>query len=349
MIGVELFAGAGGMSIGAKLAGIDIKLAVEFDSHAAETFRRNNPEIELYDKDIRTLKAIDVDNSKGESVLFGGPPCQGFSTSNQRNRTKKNEKNWLYLEFVRLLEQWKPTWVVLENVQGLMETENGLFLNEIITDFSNLGYKVRHKVLNASNFGVPQKRNRIFIIGSISGVDFEFPEGCLSTPISVQDAISDLPLLKNGSKNCILPYRCPATSNYAKSLRNGAKTVKNNLVTKNSQLVVERYKHIPQGGNWQNIPDDLMKNYADTSRCHTGIYKRLKIEEPSVVIGNYRKNMLIHPIQNRGLSVREAARLQSFPDNYEFHGGIGFQQQQVGNAVPPLLAKAIFNEIIENN
>lgn len=349
MIGVELFAGAGGMSIGAKLAGINTKLAVELDLYAARTFKANNPEVELYDKDIRTLKSIDVDNTVGESVLFGGPPCQGFSTSNQRNRTKKNENNWLYLEFVRLLKQWKPSWVVLENVKGLEETENGLFLKGIIGDFSDLGYKVNYKVLNASNFGVPQNRNRIFIVGSLRGLDFKFPEGCTSTRISVKDAISDLPLLENGNKNCVLPYRYPAISEYAKSLRNGAKTVKNNLVTKNSDLVVERYKHIPQGGNWQNIPDELMKNYSDTSRCHTGVYKRLKIEEPSVVIGNFRKNMLIHPILNRGLSVREAARLQSFPDDYEFHGGIGFQQQQVGNAVPPLLAKAIFKKIIETN
>lgn len=121
----------------------------------------------------------------------------------------------------------------------------------------------------------------------------------------------------------------------------------NNLVTKSSPEIIKRYRYVPQGGNWQNIPENLMNNYKDTTRCHTGIYHRLKEDEPSVVLGNFRKNMLIHPQQDRGLSVREAARLQSFPDWYEFVGSIGFQQQQVGNAVPPLLAKAVFTAIKE--
>jgi DNA (cytosine-5)-methyltransferase 1 len=119
------------------------------------------------------------------------------------------------------------------------------------------------------------------------------------------------------------------------------------LVSKNSKSVIERYAYIPQGGNWEDIPETLMKNYADRSRCHTGIYHRLKEDAPSVTIGNYRKAMLIHPWEDRGLSVREAARLQSFPDNYQFMGSIGFQQQQVSNAVPPLLAKAVFEMIVD--
>ena len=120
----------------------------------------------------------------------------------------------------------------------------------------------------------------------------------------------------------------------------------NNLVTKNADFVLERYRYVPEGGNWQNIPENRMDNYADRSRCHTGIYHRLTSKKPSIVIGNFRKNMLIHPDQDRGLSVREAARLQSFPDHYEFAGSIGFQQQQVGNAVPPILAREVFKAII---
>jgi DNA (cytosine-5)-methyltransferase 1 len=118
-------------------------------------------------------------------------------------------------------------------------------------------------------------------------------------------------------------------------------------VSKNNDYVIERYKHIKQGQNWQAIPESLMENYADKKKCHSGIYRRLSNSQPSVVISNYRKNMLIHPTQDRGLSVREAARLQSFPDTFTFHGLISEMQQQIGNAVPPLLAKAVFDRIIE--
>jgi len=136
-------------------------------------------------------------------------------------------------------------------------------------------------------------------------------------------------------------------SDYMKFMRKNSKFARQNFVSKNSDLVIERYKHIGQGENWKSIPKELMTNYKDTSRCHSGIYKRLNSEEPSVVISNYRKNMLIHPTQDRGLSVREAARLQSFPVDYILEGSISEIQQQIGNAVPPLLSKAIFSRILE--
>ena len=120
-----------------------------------------------------------------------------------------------------------------------------------------------------------------------------------------------------------------------------------NFVSRNNDLVIARYQHIPQGGNWKDIPDNLMTNYANKERCHSGIYRRLRADKPSVVISNYRKSMLIHPYQHRGLSVREAARIQSFPDDFKFFGPISHIQQQIGNAVPPLLAKAVFLKIIE--
>ena len=129
-------------------------------------------------------------------------------------------------------------------------------------------------------------------------------------------------------------------------LRGNRKKVKQNYVSKNSDVVVERYKYIKQGNNWQDIPVELMANYKDYSRCHSSIYRRLDENEPAVIISNYRKSMIIHPIENRGLSVREAARLQSFPDNYEFVGSLDQKQQQVGNAVPPILAKAIFTQLM---
>ena len=172
-------------------------------------------------------------------------------------------------------------------------------------------------------------------------------EPTIEKPVTVREAISDLPQLENGAIYETLPYRNGCPSNYARKMRGDLKESSNHCVTKNSSIVIERYKHIPQGGNWENIPQKLMKNYTDKTRCHTGIYHRLRENEPSIVIGNYRKNMLIHPTQNRGLSVREAARLQSFPDWYEFKGHLGFQQQQVGNAVPPYMSQRVFEEIVK--
>jgi DNA (cytosine-5)-methyltransferase 1 len=347
MVGVDLFAGAGGLSLGATQAGIDVVLAVENDLYAAQTYLHNHPSTELIVDDIRNIENISISANGESTVLFGGLPCQGFSTSNQKTRNAANPTNWLFLEFVRIADAWRPDWVVFENVTGITETEGGAFLDQLIDKLSSLGYTISPwRPLNAVNYGVPQKRSRLFVLGSLHGVKVDEPEPLSSGDITVRDAISDLPDLSNGASVNRMPYKCPAQSDYSCRMRGNLDVSSNHLVTRNAPHIVDRYKHIPQGGNWEDIPSRLMSNYSDSSRCHTGIYRRLCEDKPSVVIGNYRKNMLIHPRQNRGLSVREAARLQSFPDTYEFRGSIGFQQQQVGNAVPPLLAEAVFRTVI---
>jgi DNA (cytosine-5)-methyltransferase 1 len=163
---------------------------------------------------------------------------------------------------------------------------------------------------------------------------------------TVRDAIADLPILRNGAQENERSYRCVPKSTLARLLRGRNGRVANNLVTNNARLVRERYSHIRQGSNWRSIPGHLMHNYRDRERCHEGLYRRLEWDSPARVIGNFRKNMLIHPTQDRGLSVREAARLQSFPDTFTFHGSIGFQQQQVGDAVPPLLAASVLTALL---
>jgi len=348
MIGIDLFSGAGGMSLGALHAGIDVQQVVESDKHAAATYLANHqPKYGMFNNDIRLFRASNIKHRDNEGlVVFGGPPCQGFSTSNQRTRSLDNENNWLFEEFIRVVDEYQPDWFVFENVRGILETEGGHFVDQIIERFEKLKFTVSSQLLHATDFGIPQKRTRFFIVGSRHGETFEFPKPTHSKPILVSQAIGDLPILSNGASECFLKHSKPARSCYAKSLRNGLKGCHNHLITRNSSLIIKRYKHIPPGGNWESIPDKLMDNYADKSRCHTGIYRRLKLNEPSVVIGNYRKNMLIHPTQDRGLSVREAARLQSFPDHFIFKGSIGFQQQQVGNAVPPKLAQVIFDKLL---
>ncbi|MEW6747479.1 MAG: DNA cytosine methyltransferase [Planctomycetota bacterium] len=345
MIGIDLFAGAGGMSLGATMAGVQVLEAVEVDSNAATTYAANHGGVVLHVDDIRVYSPRREALPDDEVIVFGGPPCQGFSTSNQRNRTALNPRNWLFREFLRVVHELEPEWVVIENVSGMLQTEGGIFVTAIEDDLSDLGYTVTRVLLNAAEFGIPQRRSRLFFIGSRAGQTVTLANAT-EEEVTVWEAICDLPSLDNGAAIDRLPYRTAECSAYASRLRQERGECGNHLVTRNAPHILERYEHVPQGGNWEHIPSSLMQNYKDRSGCHTGIYHRLRPDAPAKVIGNFRKNMLIHPHENRGLSVREAARLQSFPDWFEFKGSIGFQQQQVGNAVPPLLAHAVFQAVV---
>lgn len=350
MIGVEIFSGPGGMGLGAKYAGIEVALAVEKNMYAAQTYLKNHKETTVVTDDIKNIQEFSFDKKNQGVVLFGGPPCQGYSYANRKTRSTENPKNWLFMEFMRSIDIVGPDWVVIENVPGLKNLDRGFFLEEICNNLHSRGYTPNFKILNAVDFGVPQKRERIFIVASRHGIAFEFPKGdFVDSPVTVEDALKDLPILNNGSKENILNYKCSAQSDYAKLMRGKKRKVSQNYVSKNSDLVIERYKYIRQGNNWSDIPLNLMSNYADPTRCHHGIYRRLKSDEPAYVIANYRKSMLIHPTEDRGLSIREAARLQSFPDNFIFKGPLVHIQQQVGDAVPPLLAQAVFKKIKEHN
>jgi len=342
-LGIDIFSGAGGLSLGAISAGIKIPIAIEKDNSSARTFKRNHPETEVIEKDIREIDTKDL-NIKNPFIIFGGPPCQGFSTSNRQTRSLDNKNNTLFEEFVRFVRELTPEWFLFENVEGIVSFNDGKTVIEIKELFEELGYKVVSRVLTASDYGVPQNRNRFIMVGNRSGIEFEFPEKT-NQCIRVIDAICDLPVLENGQMADALPYNGEA-SPYGKKLRNGSKLALQNFVSRNQDYVIERYKYIKPGENWRAIPEHLMQNYKVRDNCHSGIYKRLDPDKPSVVISNYRKNMLIHPFQDRGLSVREAARIQSFPDNFVFEGTLMHIQQQIGNAVPPLLAEAIFKQII---
>lgn len=330
------------MSLGARQAGVEVVYAVEKCSHAAATYKLNFPDVPMHVGDIRALRELPKKPTHATTVVFGGPPCQGFSTSNQRTRNAANPNNWMFEELVRIVGLWEPDWVVMENVKGIVETEGGRFLYATLDRLAKLGYDVDYRVLNAVDFGVPQRRSRVFIVGSRHGFHYRFPEPTRKKPVIVGSVLDDLPLLENGACMEVLPYRCRSSSPYVRTLRNGSNTVSGNFVTRNAQHIIKRYQHVPPGGNWEDIPASLMKTYTDCSRCHTGIYRRLDPDQPADVIGNFRKNMLIHPTSDRGLSIREAARIQSVPDTFRFAGSIGFQQQQVGNMVPPPLASNVF-------
>ena len=348
-IGFDLFSGAGGFSLGAQWAGIDVRTAIEINPSAAKTYKRNHPKANVIQGDIQKIDAKEfVSEDKLVFIIMGGPPCQGFSMSNTISRNMDNPKNYLFREFVRFVREIKPEWFLFENVWGFTKMEQGHIEEMIQGLFESLGYKVKHTVLWAHEYGVPQKRNRFFMVGNRRGIDFEFPKPNTEPVVTVKEAIDDLPPLKNGDMIDVAPYTKTyhEASKYEKLMRKGSKEARQNFVSKNNDLVIQRYHYIGQGQNWRAIPDFLMQNYADKKRCHSGIYKRLREDAPSVVISNYRKSMLIHPTVDRGISVREAARLQSFPDSFIFDGPISHIQQQIGNAVPPLLAKAVFEKIL---
>ena len=347
-LAVDIFCGAGGLSIGAEMAGIKTTLAVEFDKHAADSFKRNHKKATVLNQDIRTVNPLEH-TSKNPFILIGGPPCLGFSISNTKTRNLENPNNWMFKEYHRFLEDLKPEWFLFENVEGFKSFDNGNFVKSIEEEFNKLGYTTNSAILTASDYGVPQKRKRFFIVGNKNGIKFNFDAIQKKSSVTVQEAISDLPSLSNGEKRDICTYLKDADTAYLRTMRKKSKSPIQNIVTRNRDYVIARYKHIRQGNNWQDIPVELMQNYSNTKNMHSGIYRRLDPNKPSVVIANYRKSMLIHPHEDRGLSLREAARLQSFPDHIIFEGPLSYKQQQIGNAVPPLLAKAIFEEIIKIN
>jgi len=342
---VDIFSGAGGLSIGAEMAGIKTVLAVEYDEHAAKSFERNHKKAQVLNKDIRDVNPLEH-TEQHPFILMGGPPCQGFSIANTKTRNLDNPNNWMFKEYHRFLVDLEPEWFLFENVEGFKSFDKGSFAINIEEEFKKLGYTTNSAVLTASDFGVPQKRNRFFIVGNKNGIKFDFNSLQKKSSVTVGEALSDLPSLLNGEHREECSYTREPCTTYLKTMRKKAKVPMQNIVSKNKDYVIERYKHIKPGQNWQAIPEKLMSNYSNTKNMHSGIYRRLDPNKPSVVIANYRKSMLIHPHEHRGLSLREAARLQSFPDHFIFEGPLSYKQQQIGNAVPPLLAKAIFGKIL---
>jgi len=372
---LDIFCGPGGLSLGFALAGFDIVHSIDVDTDALSTIKLNHAKIHgakgednyhcAEKKDIRTVEAEKIlQTFEGKNFrvqgIIGGPPCRGFSSANTRTRNPENPYNSLYKDYIRLVEDLRPDFFMFENVVGLLSMGKGEIIEDIKKKLDEeLGYVTDVAVLDASDYGVPQTRKRVIIIGikpdklrSEYDGKIRFPERTIDKAVTVQEALLDLPAAESGCLQDVYEYpKTEYLSDYARQMREtpllsiASSRVLNHNTTKNTDIVLERYKHIKQGENWESIPDYLLKGYKDKNRCHSGIYRRLKEDEPSPTISNVRKSMFIHPRQNRGLSVREAARLQSFPDWYEFNGIRDSQYQQVADAVPPLMAKAIAEQI----
>lgn len=339
---IDVFSGAGGLSCGMELAGLNCVLGIEIDKYAAETFKFNHKNAEVYCGDIRKLdqKSLSVltKNQKIDAVV-GGPPCQGFSTVGIGD--PKDIRNQLFREFLRIVKMTSPNFIVIENVTGLLAQKNEKTLNAIFKLFSNMGYVLDVQVMSAENFGVPERRRRTIIIGSKINKKIDFPK-----PTSnLQIGNSFIPAKTVGE--AISKLKAEDGKIYNHDLESAK--IKSNLDFKRIQKIPEgkgiRYeadekayfsKSLKLNVDWKTIPEGRFRQTK---------YQRLNRKLPSPTIMTHRHNYY-HPIENRFLTAREAAAIQSFPNDFIFMGPISAQWRQIGNAVPPFLGKAIGKSIL---
>lgn len=335
---IDICCGAGGFSLGFENAGFTTILALDKWKDAIDTFNVNRKKkvgqsIDINDYDNEKLRMLIKDNEV--DGIVGGVPCQGFSTLGLRQ--VDDERNSLYLEYVRFVEVVKPKFFVLENVKGLLTLNGGFFKEDILERFSNLGYNVTFKVLKASNYGVPQKRERVFFVGLrkdyFGDFVFEFPEGAEKNIIGCEHALSDLPSLDNGED--YTKYRTLPLNEYQVKMRKNSEEILNNEPTKHTDKTKMIISMVPNGGSIRDLPEEYysVRNYSSA-------FKRMHSELPSRTIDCGHRNYF-HYKENRVPTVREAARIQSFTDDYKFMGNKTSQYTQVGNAVPPILAEKI--------
>lgn len=348
----DLFCGAGGLSLGFKMSGYKILFGLDVDTEAITTYRSNNPGVAFINKDIRKVSALEVLDlagiKKGDlDVLVGGVPCEGYSLLNRRY-DYADPRNFLFLEFMRMAESLKPKTILIENVPGLSKRANGGFKKEIEKRLKKLGYVVSSFETNALLYGVPQQRIRLFFVGT-SGKKFVPPppthflyfngknrlflldNNALKPPLTVRDAISDLPPLMPGEQKEL--YESEPKNYYQKMMRLGCDRIFNHLAPNHPKWTVK-----------------LIENTLPGEPLYSSFKQRIRLKwespAPTIPAGGVRPQWFFaHPEQPRGLTVREMARLQSYPDCYVFMGSIIKQRILVGDSVPPLLAKALAWEL----
>lgn len=349
---VDLFSGAGGLSRGFMDASFNVVLGVEHDDSALKTFKANHGNAEALKLDLfnhdNIIKIGEFLQEKeiNLDVLVGGPPCQGFSLAGKREEF--DERNILYSSMVKTAEMLRPKVVVLENVPGLLTLYKGKAKEQIIEDFSKIGYKMDVKVLYAPEYGVPQIRKRAFFVGILTEGEykFKFPDPYLSEVhfVNCEDAISDLPPLvgcKDYSLSTIRDYETSPKSEYQKMMRINSEKVFNHIATNHAEKTIELISLVPEGKNYKALPEHLrqgIKYNESLTRYHS--------KKPSRTIDTGHRTHF-HYKWDRIPTVRENARLQSFPDDFVFFGNKQEQYKQVGNAVPPLLGKAIAKQVKE--
>lgn len=354
---IDLFAGAGGFAEGFSKEGYEILVANDVWKPAQETYKANHSETKFILEDIlhlsgeQLLKTIDLIPGQVD-VITGGPPCQGFSTVGKR--FIDDPRNKLFKEYVKIVQAVMPKIFVLENVAGLLSMQKGQVIKEIVQSFSEIGYKVEYRLLNAAEYGVPQIRERVIMIGSRLSTNIIFPEPTHSLEknlffepvLSLWDAIGDLPQIT--ANETAVGYDRDPQNKYQLDRRNNSTTLSHHYFGKHSEKLLKMMEYIPEGKSVWDVIDLIPEELIPTSG-YGNTYARLDSKFPGMTItrnfGCISSSRCIHPFKNRGLTPREAARIQSFDDTYNFVGSKSDISLLIGNAVPPLLARQIAKTI----
>lgn len=347
---LDLFCGAGGLSWGLdKNPYFKTTVALDFDEQAANTFKRNMPYAEVVVGDITSSeiksRIVSLAQKTGVNMIVGGPPCQGYSMKGKKLGLK-DPRNFLFREYLDLVNTIQPDVFVIENVKGLLLSANGWFKDEIVQTIESLGYSVQFGILNAADFGVPQARERAIFICSKYG-SISLPSPTVIKRTTVRDAISDLAYLESNEGSFEQEYSTVASSEYQKLMRKDSQKLYNHKASNHKQIAIDKLKLIPPEQGKEYLPEELHGNQKFKTT-----WGRLKWDTVSPTIdtrfdasSNGTNN---HPYLNRAITPREAARIQSFDDRFIFYGSKVYVRKQVGNAVPPLLAKAIADRIAEH-
>lgn len=360
---IDLFSGCGGMTLGFAWAGFDSVLASDIDENCKLTFTANFPETPFLCGDLSGFKKEDFDSclhGQQIDVIIGGPPCQGFSLANKRrNKISDDPRNKLFYEFVKTITWYNPKAFVMENVKGLLSMQSGNVIKEILKEFEQAGrygYDVAYQVLKASDYGVPQSRERVIIIGmrkDLKGAPV-FPDKSPKDDITVDQAISDLPKIEAGEGAEMMPYILEPQNDYQAFMRKNSKVVLNHVAMKHTKRLIERFKAIAPGKNLLDVWETHGAVQRGNPQKKSNIKfsqnnQRLFADRPAPTIAASFQSNFVHPFLHRNFTAREGARLQSFPDDFVFKGmrtkmswekGLS-QYQQIGNAVPPLMAYEI--------
>ncbi|MBS1573045.1 MAG: DNA cytosine methyltransferase [Bacteroidetes bacterium] len=357
---IDLFSGVGGLSYGfAHDNDFEIIAANEILPNMAKAYQLNHPNVKVYCKDISQFGLNDIINDLGLEendidLIVGGPPCQAYSTVGKR--LIDDPRGLLFQQYFRILKEIKPKVFLFENVKGLLSMNKGKLFNEIIQLFESIGYRVSYKLLNAADYGVPQIRERIIIIGTKLNSKFEFPEPTHYNPengeslfdnlnpyLTLSDAISDLPFIKSGEES--IEYFSEPQNEFQKLMRkNSPQKILDHNAPNNNPKLVKLMEALPDGGTPNDLPEEMRptSGFANT-------YCRLWWNRPSTTItrnlSTPSSSRCIHPKAPRPLTTREGARLQCFPDNYKFYGSRGDKNLQIGNAVPTFLSEVLKNSI----